>query len=213
VVRCATHAQGHPLGAGDRARARRSGSVGRCERPPADEGGRAGLRAARHRRPLRGPGADARNTGHDNSARERRQSGRRSRRTRRMSRDVTTAAAPRGRPRSEKAQNAILEAAAELLLEQGLAAVSMDAVAARAGVSKATIYRWWPTKETLALDALFHEWETAPTLPNTGSLRGDLLALLRPWVRRLRSRPYGRVIAALLAEAHADPAFGEQYRA
>ena len=119
----------------------------------------------------------------------------------------------RGRPRSERARKAILEAAAELLLAHPLGAVSMDAVAERAGVSKATIYRWWPTKETLALDALFHEWETAPSLPDTGSLRGDLRALLRPWVRRLRARPYARVIAALLAEAHADPEFGEQYRA
>ncbi|HZC75895.1 MAG TPA: TetR/AcrR family transcriptional regulator, partial [Gaiellaceae bacterium] len=93
-----------------------------------------------------------------------------------------------------------------------LEVVSVDEIAERAGVSKATIYRWWPTKETLALDALFHEWETAPSLPDSGSLRGDLLALLRPWVRRLRARPYGRVIAALLAEAHADPAFGDQYR-
>jgi AcrR family transcriptional regulator len=119
----------------------------------------------------------------------------------------------RGRPRSERARKATLEAAAELLLERPLEAVTMDAVAERAGVSKATIYRWWPTKETLALDALFREWETAPSLPDTGSVRGDLRALLRPWVRRLRARPYGRVIAALLAEAHADADFGEEYRA
>src|SRR5450432_1993426 len=80
----------------------------------------------------------------------------------------------RGRPRSEKASQAILDAAADLLLENGLAAVSMDAVAARAGVSKATIYRWWPTKETLALDALYHEWAAVPPPRDTGSLRGDL---------------------------------------
>jgi AcrR family transcriptional regulator len=60
----------------------------------------------------------------------------------------------------------------------------MEAVAERAGVSKATIYRWWPTKETLALDALYHEWAAArPAARETGSLRGDLLSLLRPWVR------------------------------
>ena len=130
-----------------------------------------------------------------------------------MNRDVTAAAPPRGRPRSEKAQNAILEAAAELLLDQGLAAVSMDAVAARAGVSKATIYRWWPTKETLALDALYHEWAGVPPARDTGSLRGDLLSLFRPWARLAGRRPYGRVIAALLTEAQTDPEFGRQYRA
>src|ERR1700753_3749508 len=69
--------------------------------------------------------------------------------------------APRGRPRSAKAHEAILEAAAGLLLEHGLDAVSMDEVAARAGVSKATIYRWWPTKETLALDALYTQYMAA----------------------------------------------------
>ena len=126
----------------------------------------------------------------------------------------TAETAPRrGRPRSEKARLAILKAAAELLLVQGLSAVSMDAVAERAGVSKATIYRWWPTKETLALDALFNEWAAArPPARDTGSLRGDLLSLLRPWARLASSRPYGRVIAALITEAQMDPAFAAEYR-
>src|SRR5919106_5711180 len=79
-------------------------------------------------------------------------------RNRTMSRTATTEAAKRGRPRSEEARKAILQAASELLLVRGLGAVSMDAVAKKAQVSKATIYRWWPTKETLALDALYHEW-------------------------------------------------------
>jgi AcrR family transcriptional regulator len=118
----------------------------------------------------------------------------------------------RGRPRSEKAHKAILAAAAELLLARGLSAVSMDAVAERAGVSKATIYRWWPTKETLALDALYTEWATVQPYPrDTGSLRGDLLALLRPWARLVRSRPYARIITALLTEVHTDPAFAAEY--
>jgi AcrR family transcriptional regulator len=131
-----------------------------------------------------------------------------------MTPDPTTPTPRRGRPRSEKAHAAILAAAAELLLARGLGAVSMDAVAEQAGVSKATIYRWWPTKETLALDALYHEWDTArPSPRDTGSLRGDLLALLRPWIRRVRARPYGQVMAALITEAQTDPAFAEQYRA
>jgi AcrR family transcriptional regulator len=118
----------------------------------------------------------------------------------------------RGRPRSQKTHKAILDAAAELLLARGLAAVSMDAVAERAGVSKATIYRWWPTKETLALDALYTEWAAARPYPrDTGSLRGDLLSLLRPWARLASSRPYGRVIAALLTEAQTDPVFAAEY--
>src|ERR1700751_2398381 len=126
-------------------------------------------------------------------------------------RGPTTRAPLRGRPRSEKAHKAILDAAAELLLARGLTAVSMDEVAARAGVSKATIYRWWPTKETLALDALYHEWEGATQAKDTGALRTDLLSLLRPWTRVVRRRPYGRVIGALIIAAQTDPSFAEQY--
>ncbi len=119
----------------------------------------------------------------------------------------------RGRPRSEPARQAILAAAADLLLARGLTQVSMDAVAERAGVSKATIYRWWPTKETLALDALYQQWADPGTeSPDTGTLRGDLLALMLPWISRVGNRPYGRIVAALITEARTDPAFGAVYR-
>jgi AcrR family transcriptional regulator len=128
-----------------------------------------------------------------------------------MSAPVNTSRRP-GRPRSERARLAILRAAADLLLDEGTAQVSMDAVAERAGVSKATIYRWWPSKERLALHALL-EWAATGSSPrDTGSLRGDLLSLVRPWVREIRRRPFGRVIAALVTAAQSDPGFAEDYR-
>lgn len=113
-----------------------------------------------------------------------------------------------------RAHEAILKAAAALLLERGLDAVSMDAVAARAGVSKATIYRWWRTKETLALDALYTEWTAAAPVPrDTGSLRGDLFELLAPWAHLVSSqRQYALVIAGLLAKAQTDPDFAVEYQ-
>jgi len=127
--------------------------------------------------------------------------------------NTAPAAGRRGRPRSEAARRAILEAAAQLMLEAGPGEVSMDAVAERAGVSKATIYRWWPSKERLALDALYETWaEVQRPVPDTGSLHGDLLALIRPWVRLLASRPFGRVMAALLAAVQSDQEFAEEYR-
>jgi AcrR family transcriptional regulator len=120
----------------------------------------------------------------------------------------------RGRPRSEASRNAILEAAGELLLQHGLGSISMDAVAERAGASKATIYRWWPSKELLALDALFSDWAPGPAdRYDTGSLAGDLLALVRPWARQLTKQPYARVIAALVTKAQSDPEFAKEYRA
>jgi rhodanese-related sulfurtransferase/AcrR family transcriptional regulator len=129
--------------------------------------------------------------------------------------DAQAAPVRRGRPRSEKARQAIVEAAVDLLLGRGLGAVSMDAVAERAGVSKATIYRWWPSKETLALDALYHEWEAAAVHPPApgGSLRAELLSAISPWIEVINDRGYGSAIAALLAETQADPAFGAEYRA
>jgi len=131
-----------------------------------------------------------------------------------MTAQPVQAEARRGRPRSERAQRAILTAAADLVLERGLDAVSMDALAESAGVSKATIYRWWPTKEAVALDALAAAW-AGPGLvaPDTGTLRGDLLALLRPWLRRVKARPYARVLGAFIAKAHSDPAFAADYLA
>jgi AcrR family transcriptional regulator len=128
--------------------------------------------------------------------------------------DTSEETRPRGRPRSEAAQTAILSAAIALLLDQGLHAMSMDDVAERAGVSKATIYRWWASKELLALDALSTEWATPKSSlqRDTGSLRGDLLAVLRPWIRQLNEKPYGRVIAGLVAQAQADADFAVLYR-
>ena len=125
----------------------------------------------------------------------------------------TTEVRRRGRPRSERARQAILAAAIELLLDRGLRAMSMEEVAERAGVSKATIYRWWDSKDLLALDALSAEWAApARAERDTGSLRGDLLAQLRPWLRQLNEKPFGRVIAGLVAQAQTDPEFAVLYR-
>ena len=86
-----------------------------------------------------------------------------------------TAARKPGRPRDARANRAILEATLELASEQGLG-LSMDAVAAHAGVSKATIYRRWESKEALVLDA-WRELVGPMPVPDTGSLRGDLRAI------------------------------------
>lgn len=122
------------------------------------------------------------------------------------------AARRRGRPRSEKSKTAILAAAGALLLERGLEGTSMDAIAEAAGVSKATIYRWWPTKETLAIDALYEDWAAAyPEAPDTGALRTDLLGVLLPWASHITTRPYARVLGALVTRARTDPAFAAEF--
>jgi AcrR family transcriptional regulator len=132
-----------------------------------------------------------------------------------MGSEVTPETTPRrGRPRSERSKRAILQAAAALMLERDLGEISMDAIAGQAGASKATIYRWWPSKELLVLEALRSEWEIAiRENTDTGSLAGDLCALIVPWTRELAARPYGRVIAAFIARAQVDAEFAREYRA
>src|ERR1700691_1881023 len=105
------------------------------------------------------------------------------------------AAPGRGRPRSEAADRAILRAATELLAERGLAGMSMEEVAARAGVGKATIYRRWRSRGALALDAFMAEFQALQPLPDTGTLRGDLLAALRAWGRAGGRAPGRRDVA------------------
>lgn len=115
------------------------------------------------------------------------------------------AGAPRGRPRSQEADRAILTAAVDLLAERGLAAMSIEEVASRAGVGKATIYRRWPSKGLLALDAFVVSFRAEQPRPDTGTLRGDLLAALHTWVRAVTQTPLGPMLTGLIAEAQHDP--------
>jgi AcrR family transcriptional regulator len=91
-------------------------------------------------------------------------------------------ARPPGRPRSERADKAIIAATLELLAEEGgVAGVSIEAVAARAGVGKTTIYRRWPNKEALIVDALADLKEPFPA-PRGESVRDDLVAIARTFI-------------------------------
>jgi AcrR family transcriptional regulator len=126
--------------------------------------------------------------------------------------DVADTAAPRGRPRSPEADRAILVATVELLAERGLGAMSIEEIAARAGVGKATIYRRWPSKGLLALDAFVASFAAQQPLPDTGTLRGDLTAALRAWVRAVTVTPMGSVLAGLIGEAQHDPSLRAAWR-
>ena len=84
-----------------------------------------------------------------------------------------------GRPRSEAARQAILRAANDLLARDGFAAVTMEAIAAEAGVSKATLYRWWPCKAAVVMDAFLAATGPCPPFPDTGCVREDLRGQMR----------------------------------
>lgn len=117
----------------------------------------------------------------------------------------------RGRPRSAAADRAILEAALTLMARDGYARMSVDAVAAEAGVGKPTVYLRYPGKAELATAALAHLREqTAP--PETGNTRADLIAQLRHF-REGIERPFGMaMLGTVLAEEHHTPELLQQFR-
>ena len=119
---------------------------------------------------------------------------------------MKTGSAPRGRgrPRSEEAHRAILAAVVELLAEHGLGGLTIEAVAARAGVGKTTIYRRWETKNDLVLAAMEQLRPPGPP-PDTGSLLGDLGALVAVQRERLEASQLPRVIPRVLGESLDDP--------
>lgn len=115
-----------------------------------------------------------------------------------------------GRPRDARADVAIMQAVLDLVADSGLVGLSMDAVAARAGVGKATIYRRWPSKEALVVDA----WRTliAPSdTPDTGSLRGDVEAILATMLGKV-SDPGFDVLTQIMAAARTDPSLADALR-
>src|ERR1700694_1424900 len=109
-----------------------------------------------------------------------------------------------GRPRSYRAHRAILDATRELLIEAGFADLRLEHVAARAGVSKATIYRRWSSKEALALELLTQLAAPHITIEDTGTTRDELLAAVTNAMGALTNTPFGPVIRALLSQIASD---------
>ncbi|WP_203962343.1 TetR/AcrR family transcriptional regulator [Actinocatenispora thailandica] len=110
----------------------------------------------------------------------------------------------RGRPRDERARLAILQAARDLLLEHGYGALTVEGIARRAGVGRQTVYRWWPTKADVALEAMNAQAELEIAA-------GDLAGFLR---ETFTVAPrYVAALSGLMAHAQLDPAFATRFRA
>ena len=128
---------------------------------------------------------------------------------------VLTADAPRasrgGRPRDPSRDGVIRAAILALLAEGGYGSLTMDAVAARAGVGKATIYRRWRTKEDLVVDTIAEVNRAQMPVPDTGSLEDDLRAMLRAVVDGING-PSGAATQALLSTIPHHPALAEAFR-
>ena len=116
----------------------------------------------------------------------------------------------RGRPRDELAKSRILAAALELLEQVAFAEITTDAIAEKAGASKATIYRWWPNKAAVLLEALREAVAQELPFPDTGNLREDIRVQLRNFVKLLTGRR-GRVFKAFVAAAQSDPEVAQAF--
>jgi AcrR family transcriptional regulator len=104
-----------------------------------------------------------------------------------------------GRPRSSEADEAILEAAVDVFAEVGLEALTMEGVAARAGVAKNTIYRRYPNKVDLVASAVRRYTDVGAPPPDTGTTRGDVRALVDGLIAILTDTPIGRMLPILVA--------------
>jgi AcrR family transcriptional regulator len=122
----------------------------------------------------------------------------------------------RGRPRSAETEQAILESAYALMACEGLAATSIDAVAKDSGVSKMTIYKWWPTREALLIDAFLRQAESKLPLPDKGDAPARLKKHAAAYVAALNS-DFGKVQLAVIADCIAGTGsakiFSERYLA
>jgi len=116
-----------------------------------------------------------------------------------------------GRPRSEKARDAIITATDALLNEGAGARLTIEAIARRAEVGKPTIYRWWPTLADLVLDVLLRQAEATIAAPPFKSLRATLRRFLRQSVKVIVDGA-GVHLRFLMAQAQQDEAFRERFR-
>ena len=116
-----------------------------------------------------------------------------------------------GRPRDPSRDGAIRSAILAVLAESGYAGLTMDAVAASAGVGKATIYRRWRTKSDLVADAVAELSAVSVTLPDTGSVEGDLRRLLHGLVSAVNG-PLGAAALSLMSALPHEPALRDAFR-
>lgn len=117
----------------------------------------------------------------------------------------------KGRPRNAATEKAILTASYDLLLETGFGAVTVEKIAERAKVSKATIYKWWPNKAAVVMDGFLSAAMSRLPVPDTGSVIGDIVIQVTNLARFLTSRE-GKVINELIAEGQFDSKLAEEYR-
>ncbi|MEV8597280.1 TetR/AcrR family transcriptional regulator [Streptomyces sp. NPDC052013] len=118
----------------------------------------------------------------------------------------------RGRRPADEVRADVFRAVGEVLLNEGIADLTFERVARLAGVSKTTLYKWWPSKGALALDGYFHAVEETLAFDDTGDIRADLLSQLRAFVRIMTRTPAGRVVTELVGQSQTDEDLAKAFR-
>lgn len=113
-----------------------------------------------------------------------------------------------GRPRSDRARKAILDAARRLMTHMPMNELSIEAIAKKAKVGKTTIYRWWPSKAAVAMDAFLEQPGIKNIVPTTSTASEGLQRQIENMIRQLRGQN-GRIIAGIIAEGQSDPEISE----
>jgi AcrR family transcriptional regulator len=126
-------------------------------------------------------------------------------------REVSPAKRPPGRPRCEHAQQAILRSTLKLLRRTSFPQLSIEAIAADAKVGKATVYRWWPNKGSLVVDAFASTMIDDLHFPDSGSVYRDMSLQMNQYLGVLHS-PRGCIVAAVIAAGQSDPELMEAFR-
>lgn len=116
-----------------------------------------------------------------------------------------------GRPRSEETRKTILATAYKMLIEEGFTTVTVEEIAKRAGVSKATIYKWWPNKAAVVLDGFFEATANLLPIPDTGSVKEDLFIQVNNLTSFFLSSK-GKGITELIAAGQFDSSIAEEFR-
>jgi AcrR family transcriptional regulator len=116
-----------------------------------------------------------------------------------------------GRPRSEQARRAIFRSTLRLLRRTGFPELTIEAIAAEANVGKTTVYRWWPNKGALVVDAFASSAEHELHFPDTGSVFNDMSLQMSQFLGLLSS-PRGRIVAEMLGAGQSDPDLLEAFR-
>lgn len=118
----------------------------------------------------------------------------------------------RGRRPTEEVRADVLRTVGDLLLSEGIAKLTFERAAREAGVSKTTLYKWWPSKGALALDGYFHAVEETLAFHDTGDIRADLISQLRAFRNLMVETPGGRVLSELIGQSQTDEDLGAAFR-